>query len=123
MAKQQSKSGGGITSKNNVTVPVRTGKSAYGINPGAVSQLGESIGNHATQSGNRLSYKGEVWRDGKTPAGGGVPLGNQLSNNVGKGGPGAGRQVMSCGSQGQHGSANPGQPTPGASKPIFPGFK
>jgi hypothetical protein len=37
-----------------------------------------------------------------------VPYGNQLVNNVGKGGPGAGREVMACGSQGQHGSAAPG---------------
>ena len=31
--------------------------------------------------------------------------------------------VMKSGSQGAHGAANPGQPRPGADKPIFPGFK
>jgi hypothetical protein len=114
---------GGIGSKVVKEVGVRNGTPARGINPGAVSQLGEAIGNHATQSGNRLPYRGEKYLVGKTPAGGAVPLGNQIATNVGRGGVGTGREVMARGSQGQYGSANPGQARPGANKPIFPGFK
>jgi hypothetical protein len=32
-----------------------------------------------------------------------VKFGNEVALNVGKGGPGAGREVMPCGGQGQHG--------------------
>jgi hypothetical protein len=51
-------------------------------------------------------YRGPKFHDDKSfqP----VPFGNEVALNVGKGGPGAGREVMSCGSQGQHGSAAPG---------------
>jgi hypothetical protein len=101
-SKQQSsgnRPGGGLGSRVNVSVPVRTGRPAIGIAPGGVSQIGSAIGNHSTDQGSNLSYKGEKWFDGKTPAGGAVPLGNQLATNVGKGGPGTGRTVMACGSQ------------------------
>jgi hypothetical protein len=39
-------------------------------------------------------------------------LGNQLSTNVGKGGPGTGRTVMRSGSQSQHGAAVQGSTPP-----------
>ena len=61
-----SRSGGGINSKVNVSVPVRTGQKPTGVNPAAVAQFGSALGNHATQSGNRLPYKGEPYRE-KTP--------------------------------------------------------
>jgi hypothetical protein len=98
MKSKQSKSGGGITSKNNVNVPVRTGKPAYGVSPGWSSQLGSAVGNKVTEEvGGKIPYRGEAMREGKSPIS--VPLGNQLVNNVGKGGPGTGRVVHSCGSQ------------------------
>jgi len=104
MKSKQQKSGnkpaGGLGSRVVKEVPQRLGTPARGISPGAVSQLGEAIGNHATQSGNRLPYAGEKYLVGKTPAGGAVPLGNQIATNVGKGGPGVGREVFPCGSQG-----------------------
>jgi hypothetical protein len=94
--------GGGPGSKNIVNKPVITGKSAYGVGPGWASQLGSAIGDHVTDGG-RVPYKGEAMRNKLTPAGGAVPLGNQLATNVGKGGPGAGRTIHHCGSQ-----SNPG---------------
>jgi hypothetical protein len=117
------KSGGGATSKNVVQKPVITGSPAQGMHPGGVSQLGEAVGNHITDRRGASNYRGDPWTDGKTPAGGAVPLGNAVATRVGKGGPGADRTVMRSGSQCQTGPTNPGQPAPGASKPIFPGFK
>lgn len=91
--------GGGLGSRVNKTVPVRTGAPARGISPGAVSQFGSSVGNHATGDGPPTSYRGETFLNKLTPAGGAVPLGNQVAGNVGKGGPGTGRTVMRSGSQ------------------------
>jgi hypothetical protein len=88
---------GGIGSKVVRREGTRDGSKPTGVNPGAVAQFGAAIGNHATQSGNRLPYKGEEYVT-KTPIG--VPLGNELAKNVGKGGPGTGREVFACGSQG-----------------------
>jgi hypothetical protein len=100
MAKQSSggRPGGGINSKVVVQKPVRTGQKATGMHVGGVSQLGGAVGDHVTNKSS-TGYRGDPWRDGRVPAGGKVPLGNQLANNVGKGGPGTGRQIHSCGSQ------------------------
>jgi hypothetical protein len=101
MKKQGNIPAGGLGSKVVVNKPVRIGTPARGISPGAVSQIGSAIGNKVTEEvGGKIPYKGEAYLVGKTPAGGAVPLGNQLANNVGKGGPGAGRVVHHCGSQG-----------------------
>jgi hypothetical protein len=91
--------GGGIASRVNKSVPVRTGTPARGISPGGVSQFGSSVGNHSTDHRANLPYKGERYLEGKTPAGGAVPLGNAVATNVGRGGPGTGRTVMRSGSQ------------------------
>jgi hypothetical protein len=95
------KAGGGINSRVVKQVPQRLGQKATGVSPGWASQIGEGIGNHVTGHGGRSAtgYRGEAMRDGKTPAGGKVPLGNSLTNNVGRGGPGTGRTVHGCGSQ------------------------
>ena len=90
--------GGGPGSRVNKSIPVRTGAPARGISPGAVSQFGSSVGNKVTDGG-KVAYRGERYLEGKTPAGGNVPLGNQVATNVGKGGPGTGRTVMRSGSQ------------------------
>jgi hypothetical protein len=98
------KPGGGLGSRVVNPQGVRNGTPARGISPGAVSQIGEAIGNKVTaEIGGKISYRGEDYLVGKTPAGGAVPLGNQIATNVGKGGPGAGREVFKCGSQGQSG--------------------
>jgi hypothetical protein len=116
------RTGGGPNSRNNKTVPVRRGTPAYGVNPGAPSQWGSNVGNKS-QSGTS-GYRGEAYRDGKVPAGGAVPLGNQVAGNVGRGAPGAGRTLYGkSGTQCQTGPSNPGQPNPGANKKIFPGFR
>ena len=57
-SKQQSKSGGGITSKNNVNVPVRTGKPAYGVGPDGRRNWVLQSADHVTDAG-QLPYKGE----------------------------------------------------------------
>jgi hypothetical protein len=96
----RSQAGGGINSRVNVSVPVRTGTPARGISPGAASQIGSAIGNKVTEEvGGKIAYRGENYLVGKTPAGGAVPLGNQLATRVGKGAPGADRTVHACGSQ------------------------
>jgi hypothetical protein len=125
MAKQTSKAGGGINSKNVRSVPVRVGERGCEIRPQGVSQIGSSMGDHGTDGPKLLRKSVEPVHGAYRPAGspGGVPLGNEVALNVGKGGVGTGRTVMRSGSQGQHGSANPGSPAPGANKPIFPGFK
>jgi hypothetical protein len=104
------KAGGGIASNKNVNVGVRKGAPATGVRPAAVSQWGSSIGNKITDGG-KTAYRGEKYATA-TPAGGNVPLGNQVALNVGGGGPGKGREVMRSGAQGVHG------PVAGTSKPA-----
>jgi hypothetical protein len=106
MAKQRTSGnvrGGGYGSRVVKEVGVRNGTPARGINPAAVAQLGGVYGDHSTDHSKVLPYRGEPYLVGKNPAGSAVPLGNQLATNVGKGGPGTGREVMRCGSQGQSG--------------------
>jgi hypothetical protein len=99
------------------------GQPSQKISPRGVSQFGSSIGNHVTDAGGKILKGGiEPVRVGTTPVGGpgGVPLGNTLTNNVGAGGPGTGRTVQHCGTQGQHGPVNPGKSTP--ARDILSGF-
>jgi hypothetical protein len=98
-----SKAGGGIRSKNVVRPPSRQGMPARGVNPGHVAQTGSALGNHSTDSqGKRLTRAAEP-KFTQSPHS--VPLGNALATNVGKGGPGTGRVVYGCGTQGQTGPA------------------
>jgi hypothetical protein len=90
--------GGGIGSKVVRREGTRDGQKAFPINPAAAAQLGGVYGNKATEQGSTLSYRGEPWTKGAPPIS--VPLGNELAKNVGKGGPGAGREVFKSGSQG-----------------------
>jgi hypothetical protein len=97
----KSSSGGGSTSRNVVRPGVKNGMPATRINPRGVSQLGSSMGNHSMDSGSKKLTKAvEPVRGAAMP---GVKLGNEVAKNVGGGGPGAGRQVMGSGTQGQHG--------------------
>ena len=93
----QSKSGGGITSKNNVNVPVRTGKPGRAIDPAAVAQLGGSYGNHITER-RETNYRGEKWLEGKRPVE--QEMGNTIAAKT-VCGPGGSREVFKSGSQGQ----------------------
>ena len=60
--------GGGLGSKNVRGVGVRTGQSREGIRERGVSQIGSSMGNHATASGKMLRKAVEPVRGGPMPA-------------------------------------------------------
>ena len=94
----------------NVQPLVRTGSGSHSTRPGYVSQLGNKVGSHVTNKGD-VGYRGEIMHDGRNfnP----VKLGNEVALNVGKGGCGTGRTLYGqAGSQGTHGSTNPGAPRP-----------
>jgi hypothetical protein len=93
------RTGGGINSRVNKSVGVRNGAPARGVSPKGVSQIGQGMGDHATGSGKILRGGAERLVQGVGPAGGSVPLGNEVARNVGKGGPGAGRTIHKTGSQ------------------------
>ena len=99
--------------------PVITGSPAQGMHPGGVSQLGEAVGNHITDRRGASNYRGDPWTDGKTPAGGAVPLGNAVATRVGKGGPGADRTVMRSGSQCQTGQPTLANQHPAKHRPLL----
>jgi hypothetical protein len=102
--------GGGIQSKQNVKVGVRTGARATALNPAYPSQIGAKFGNHAERGDTPKTGQVKPSVGAASPS---VPLGNALATNVGKGGPGNGREVYSRGSQGQHGPVAPGSsPSP-----------
>jgi hypothetical protein len=117
------KKGGGVGSRVDGEVPVRNGTPARAMNVRGVSQYGSAIGNKATETGKVLGNPSEKVQGRALPAALSVPLGNAVALNVGKGGCGAGREVMRSGSQCVTGPVNPGASRPGADKPIFPGFK
>ena len=102
--------GGGYHSRPHVEKSVRTGTGSHSTRPGGVGQLGQKQGSHVTRHSDS-DYRGERLHN---PAKDFQPVkfGNEVALNVGQGGPGTGREVMSCGSQGTHGSTNPGNPRP-----------
>lgn len=118
-ASGKSSGGGGINMKNHTRTPVKVGKPANGINPGAVSYLGNKLGGHAMDRGD-FPLKATPW-NGKAPTNAGAPLGNQVALNGAGGGarPGGGGRILhgQAGTQKQHGPVNPGgpplSPTPG----------
>jgi hypothetical protein len=89
-------SGGGILGNKNVNVGVRTGSPSKASSPAAAGQIGASTAFRKDQVDAGRGYNG-------------APYGNQLATNVGKGGPGTGRTVMPCGSQGTHGTPAAGK--------------
>lgn len=117
------KTGGGINSKQRVDVGVRNGRRAREERPRGVSQIGSAMGNHAMGKGGNLRGAVEPVRGARQQAGGpgGVPLGNEVALNVGKGGPGAGRTLYGqCGTQGQHGAPDRGMPGLPSTKGQWP---
>lgn len=93
--------GGGMGSRKVTQRPVKTGSPAQGIRERGVSQIGSSLGNKSTNSGKMLRKAVEPVRGGPTPAGGNVPLGNEVSATTACG-PGGSRVVMKSGGQGCH---------------------
>src|SRR5262245_9995942 len=97
-------SGGGFGMNKNVEVGYRQGAQKKRVIPAGAAQLGQRQGNHSTEGG-RIDYKGIGLFAGQGYV---SELGNKLAQNVGKGGPGAGRNIYKTGSQCQTGAANPG---------------
>jgi hypothetical protein len=75
--------------------------------------------------GNHITEQGATGYGGINPFGAsqGYPseLGNKVALNVGKGGPGTGRKIYGCGTQGVQGEAAHGNPTPKA-KELWSGW-
>ena len=77
------RSGGGANMNKNVKVTPVVGKPAKGVNAGAVSYLGNKMGNHTTDNGDFV-YKPTPW-NGKPPVNAAAPLGNAKALDVGRG--------------------------------------
>lgn len=92
----KAKSGGGITSNKFVRTGVETGGPYKATSPGASDHMGQS-----TKFKKERVDLGRAYTTSK--------LGNELTLNVGKGAPGAGRTVMRSGSQGTHGQPAQGE--------------
>jgi hypothetical protein len=113
---------GGVGSRVNREVGVRVGDRARVGNVRGVSQIGQSLGNHVTESA-RKGQPVENLYGAKQPAGGpgGIPLGNQKALDIGKGGVGTGRNLYGqSGTNKQYGPANPGGPGLPSTKGQWP---
>jgi hypothetical protein len=101
--------GGGIASRVNKQVGNRLGQSARGKTPGHVASMGQMKGNHVMEDG-RVKGDPLIPRFTNAPWNAGQQLGNanaaELAN--GKAGPGKGRVVYACGTQGMTGRPDPG---------------
>jgi hypothetical protein len=99
-------SGGGYGSRpvRHVTAP-KVEPRARGVNPSAVAQLGEHVGDKVTHVKGSTGYRGEplVRGSGYSP-----PVGP--TDNVAACGVGGGRTVMKSGSQQQYGSGGAPEP-------------
>jgi hypothetical protein len=112
MATHQSghRPGGGIASKQHISIPVRTGSGSKSARPAGVSQIGYAVGDHTTNRPGSSGYRGERLHN---PSKNFQPtkFGNEVALNVGKGGCGTGRTIYKTGSQGQQGGVA-GTPRP-----------
>jgi hypothetical protein len=102
------KPAGGIRSRNVTERPVKYGQPAKEKLVRGVSQIGSSLGDHATERAAKLTKAIEPVRGGPLTGAINVKLGNEVARNVGGGGPGTGRVTMRSGSQQQWGAAAPG---------------
>jgi hypothetical protein len=83
-------SGGGLTSNKFVNVGVRTGQPSKATSPAAASQIGPSTPFKKERVDSGMGERHSV------------ELGNECALRVGKGSPGADRDVHKSGSQGRH---------------------
>ena len=106
--------GGGYGSRQHVEKPVKTGTGNYSARAAGTAQIGIAWGNHRTAlGGSETKYSGERLHNPERNPSMSVPFGNEVALNVGKGGCGTGRNLHGqAGSQGTHGSVNPGNPRP-----------
>jgi hypothetical protein len=89
--RSSARSGGGITSNKHVSVGVRAGqRTTNKVGEGAAARIG---GQHVLMKEHPPLQQ---------PRQAAVPLGNEVALNVNGGGPGKGREVFDCGSQGKH---------------------
>jgi len=103
--------GGGISSRVNVQPSVRTGTGSRGTHPGGVAQLGQHTGDKATHGNSKgTGYRGEPLHNNRNFNL--TKFGNEVALNVGKGGPGTGRDIHPAGGQGCHGQPAQGSPPP-----------
>jgi hypothetical protein len=117
------KKGGGSGSRVIREVPVRVGNRSDVVNPRAVSQVGQSLGNKASTGNSKTVRPVENVYAGRLPAGGpgGIALGNAKALDVGKGGAGAGRNLYGqSGSNKTYGPTNPGVPGLPSTKGQWP---
>jgi hypothetical protein len=116
----QARSGGGIDSRVVKQVGIRSGsENLTAYNPRGVSQIGASQGSTLDRSESFTTKNSALpLSDGQRRDF--VPLGNALTNNVGKGGPGSGRTVMRSGTQSTHGPVVQGNAPQG--RDIFSQF-
>jgi hypothetical protein len=110
-------SGGGYGSRNvRHTSNPKSEPRPHARNPAKAAQSGQMQGDHVTTyGGGKTSYRGDPEFTG---AGYSSPVGPTSFSNTGVGG---GRTIHSSGSQGVHGSTNPGTPRP-AGKDILGAF-
>jgi hypothetical protein len=92
----KARSGGGITSNKLRQVGQR-------LNPRKVDVVSPSA---TDMLGQQTSFKKPELMKGAQDF---APMGNALTNNVGKGGPGTGRTIYPCGFQSLHGTAAKGE--------------
>src|SRR5215831_20917872 len=103
--------GGGYHSRQHVEKSVKTGSGNRGVRPGGAEGIGKSYGAHITNKSD-TGYRGPKFHSDRNPAMS-VPFGNEKALDVGKGGCGTDRTLYGqAGSQGTHGSVNPGSPRP-----------
>jgi hypothetical protein len=107
----------GSQSRNVTERPVRVGARSDNVNVRGVSQIGQALGNKAGTDLGRKVNPVEATYKGRAPAGGpgGVMLGNQKALDVGKGGPGTGRNLW--GKSGSNCVTGPVAPAMGAPRP------
>ena len=101
--------GGGYGSRPHVEKPVKTGSGSHSTRPAGVSQIGYQVGDHRTDGRGSTGYRGEKVHNPEKnfqP----TPFGNEIAART-VCGPGGSREVMSSGSQGQHGGVA-GSPRP-----------
>jgi hypothetical protein len=94
-------SGGGLTSNKLVRPGVKSGPASTNVvNPRGVSQYGHATPGKMRQGAHTGDNTAEKVFERKAAE---PPMGNAVSLNVGKGGPGTGRTVHYSGTQQQHG--------------------
>jgi hypothetical protein len=95
----------GAASKTVREVGVRNGVGGRVVNPRAVSQIGQSLGNHVTETRKTTNPTEKMYGANTQP----VKFGNEIALNVGGGGPGKGRNLWGkSGTNCVTGPVNPG---------------